>query len=74
MPSAQYYHRQADLCVRMALSASEYEERLRLLAIANGYRDDAARVEALIANLSQKLEVWHPSAGVLTKRSRQLPW
>ena len=31
----------------MALLASEYEERLRLLGIANGYRDDAVRVEAL---------------------------
>ena len=30
----------------MALLASEYEERLRLLDIANGYRDDAAQVEA----------------------------
>ena len=47
MPSPEYYHRQADLCLRMALLTSEYEERLRLLAIANGYRDDAVRVEAL---------------------------
>ena len=31
----------------MALLTSEYEERLRLLDIANGYRDDAVRVEAL---------------------------
>ena len=47
MPSPEYYHRQADLCLRMALLASEYEERLRLLGIANGYRADAVRVEAL---------------------------
>ena len=47
MPSPEYYHRQADLCLRMALLASEYEERLRLLDIANGYRDDAVRVEAM---------------------------
>lgn len=46
MPGPEYYHRQADLCVRMALSASEHE-RIRLLDIANGYRDNAARVEAL---------------------------
>jgi hypothetical protein len=45
--SPEYYHRQADLCLRMALLASEYGERLRLLDIANGYRDDAVRVEAL---------------------------
>jgi hypothetical protein len=31
----------------MALLTSEYEEWLRLLDIANGYRDDAVRVEAL---------------------------
>ena len=48
MPSPEYYHRQADLCLRMALLASEYGERLRLLDIANGYRDDAVRVEALL--------------------------
>jgi hypothetical protein len=47
VPSPEYYHRQADLCLRMALLASEYGERLRLLDIANGYRDDAVRVEAL---------------------------
>jgi len=44
MPSPD---RQADLCLRMALSASEYEERVRLLDIANEYRDNAARVEIL---------------------------
>ena len=31
----------------MALSSAQYEERLRLLDIANGYRDSAVRVEAL---------------------------
>ena len=45
MRKPEYFHRQADL--RMALLASEYEERLRLLGIANGYRDDAVRVEVL---------------------------
>jgi hypothetical protein len=28
MPSSEYYYRQADLCVRMVLSASAYEERV----------------------------------------------
>ena len=46
MPSPEYYHRQADLCLRMALSSAQYEERLRLLDIANGYRASAVRVEA----------------------------
>jgi hypothetical protein len=55
VPSPEYYHRQADLCLRMALSASDYEERLRLLDIANGYRDDAVRVEALQGRKSRTL-------------------
>jgi len=45
MPSSQYYRRQADLCVRMALSADAYEERVRLLDSANEYRDRAAQAE-----------------------------
>jgi hypothetical protein len=47
MPSSEYFHRQADLCVRMALSADVYEERVRLLDTANGYRDRAAQAESL---------------------------
>ena len=39
----------------MALSASDYEERFRLLDIANGYRDDAVRVEALQGRKSRTL-------------------
>jgi hypothetical protein len=45
MPSSEYYHRQADVCVRMALSASSYEERVRLIEVANEYRDRASRGE-----------------------------
>ena len=47
MSRSEYYHRQADLCVRMALSAGRYDERIRLLDTANGYRDMASRAEAL---------------------------
>ena len=47
MTGAEYYHRQADLCVRMALTASDREERIRLLHIANGYRANAAQIEPL---------------------------
>ena len=66
MPSPEYYHRQADLCLRMALLTSEYEERLRLLDIANGYRngyrDDAVRVEALQAPFAWNYHAqWVPS-------------
>ena len=58
MPRPEYYHRQADLCLRMALLTSEYEERLRLLDIANGYRDDAVRVEALQARVPSDVSSW----------------
>jgi hypothetical protein len=47
MPRSEYFHRQADLCVRMALSADAYEERVRLLDTANEYRDRAAQAESL---------------------------
>ena len=47
MASSAYYHRQADLCVRMALSASLHEESVRLLDVANEYRDRATQVENL---------------------------
>jgi hypothetical protein len=58
VPSPEYYHRQADLCLRMALLASDYEERLRLLDIANGYRDDAVGVEALRGRESPDVDQW----------------
>jgi hypothetical protein len=47
MRSSEYYHRQADLCVRMALSTSVYEERVRLLDRANEYRDRASQADYL---------------------------
>ena len=47
MRSSEYYHRQADLCVRMALSTSVYEERVRLLDKANEYRDRASQADYL---------------------------
>jgi hypothetical protein len=46
MSNTEYYHRQADFCLRMALSASRHEERLRLLHIANGYRAFALSKES----------------------------
>ena len=47
MRSSEYYHRQADLCVRMALTASVYEERIRLIDQANEYRDRASQAHHL---------------------------
>jgi hypothetical protein len=52
MPSSAYYHRQADLCVRMALSASAYEERFRLIDRANEYRERAGQLEAVGSHLA----------------------
>jgi hypothetical protein len=47
MRSSEYHHRQADLCVRMALTASVSEERIRLLDLANEYRDRASQAAYL---------------------------
>jgi hypothetical protein len=53
MPSSEYYHRQADLCMRMALSGCAYEERIRLIDRANEYRDRASQAEALGSQLHE---------------------
>ena len=47
MRSSEYYHRQADLCVRMALLSSAHEERIRLIDRANEYRDRASQAAYL---------------------------
>jgi hypothetical protein len=64
MPGAEYYHRQADLCVRMALTASDREERIRLLHVANEYRANAARIEALDVHSLQECQLLGSPAGV----------
>jgi hypothetical protein len=53
MPSSEYYHRQADICVRMAVAASSQRERVRLMEIANIYRDGASRAEAFGRDAAQ---------------------
>ena len=55
MSRSEYYHRQADLCVRMALNAGRYDERIRLLDTANEYRDMASRAEALNSHNATQL-------------------
>jgi hypothetical protein len=55
MSRSEYYHRQADLCVRMALTAGRYDERIRLLDTANEYRDMASRAEALNSHNATQL-------------------
>jgi len=59
MASSEYYHRQADFCIQMALSASIHEESVRLLDRANVYRDRATQAETLASALmpqSRKLQ------------------
>jgi hypothetical protein len=74
MPSSAYYHRQADLCVRMALSASGYEERIRLLDRANEYRDRASQAEALDAALAPATgNCKKPKGGRISRRLLAAP-
>ena len=47
VPRSSYYHRQADLCMKMALLASTHEERIRLVELANEYRHKASQAELL---------------------------
>ncbi len=44
MPSAAYFRRQADICVRLSVIASDQELATRLLAMAEEYK---AKAEAL---------------------------
>ena len=56
MRSSEYYHRQADLCVRMALLSSAHEERIRLIDRANEYRDRASQAAYLWTGNSGKCQ------------------
>jgi len=38
MPSAEYYHRQADLCIRLSRARGDKEASARLLILAEAYR------------------------------------
>jgi hypothetical protein len=54
MPRSEYYH----LCVRMALTAGHYDERVRLLDTANEYRDMASRADSTVTTpLNDRLRV-----------------
>jgi hypothetical protein len=43
MPSAAYFHRQADICLRLALIASDEEVSNRLILMAREYTAKGAR-------------------------------
>jgi hypothetical protein len=80
VPRSSYYHRQADLCMRMALSASTRDERIRLVELANEYRHKASQAELLIllratAGTRQSSEpratcLWTSSPGTLSHLER----
>jgi hypothetical protein len=46
MPTAEYFRRQADICIRLSLIASSEEVMTRLIAMAQDYH---ARVDVLEA-------------------------
>jgi len=46
MPSSGYLRRQADLCLRLALIASDHQASRRLLAIHQDYKAKADAIEA----------------------------
>jgi hypothetical protein len=43
MPSAAYFRRQADICIRLSLIASDEEVSNRLIIMANGYAEKAEK-------------------------------
>jgi hypothetical protein len=45
MPSAAYFRRQADICVRLSVIASDQELVTRLLAMAEDYKTKAGAME-----------------------------
>ena len=47
MPSADYFRRQADLCVRLSLATSHPELSSRLIMMAEEYKLRAAEAQAL---------------------------
>ena len=61
MPSAGYLRRQADICLRLALIASDEEASGRLLAIHHDYKAKADAVDA---------ETRHPHASRSDRKAR----
>jgi hypothetical protein len=46
MPTPEYFHRQADICLRLSLIASDDEVSSRLIVMAQDYKAKAGAVEA----------------------------
>ena len=53
MPSSEYFSRQADICLRLSLIASDDEVASQLIAMAQAYRAKAAAVERTPASPPQ---------------------
>jgi len=47
MPSAEYYHRQADLCIRLSRACSDKQASARLLVLAEAYRGIAEEMAGI---------------------------
>lgn len=56
MPSAAYFRRQADICLRLSLIASDEEVSNRLIIMAREYRVKADVVEETAADPSPAAE------------------
>jgi hypothetical protein len=63
MPSAGYLRRQADICLRLALIASDEEASGRLLAIHNDYKAKADAMDAEAEAPADAMAHPHASCG-----------
>ena len=61
MPTAKYFRRQLDVCLRLSLIASSKEEADRLVAIAKDYKRRADEFEALEAKSKSRLQECSPA-------------
>jgi hypothetical protein len=60
MPSTEYFRRQSDICLRLALIASSEEVATRLIAMAQDYHAQADALEAQ-SNRSTRLLLSSPN-------------
>ena len=54
MPTAEYFRRQADICIRLSLIASSEEVMTRLIAMAQDYHARIDVLEALARSSAPK--------------------
>ena len=56
MPSSTYFLRQADICLRLSLVASDEQVSNRLIAMAQEYKAKAAALESGTASLAPEID------------------